>query len=73
MTLRPGLGLGTFEHAGVEEIWAKQGKAQGLATAKQKKEEYLRQRVNNAKEVKMKKRESQSHNGRERGLVDSHL
>ena len=57
MTLHPGLGLGTFEHARVEEVRAKLRKAQGPTTAKQKKEEYLRQLVNNAKEVKRKKRE----------------
>ncbi len=56
VTLQPGLGLGTFEHAGVEEVRAKQSKGRGPTTAKQKKEEYLRQLVNNAKEVKKKKR-----------------
>ncbi len=57
VTLRPGLGLGTFEHVGVEEVRAIPGKARGPATAKQKKEEYLRQLVHNTKEVKKKKRE----------------
>ncbi len=57
VTLRPGLGLGTFEHAGVEEVRAKPRKDQGPVTAKQKKEEYLRQLVNNAKEVKKKRKE----------------
>ncbi len=38
VTLRPGLGLGTFEHAGVEEVHVKFGKVKGPATAKQKKE-----------------------------------
>ncbi len=56
VTLCPGLGLGTFEHAGVEEVQARPGKTQRPATAKQKKEEYLRQLVDNAKEVKRKKK-----------------
>ena len=57
VTLCPGLDLGTFEHAGIEEVRARRGKGQRSATAKQKKEEYLRQLVNNAKEVKRKKKE----------------
>ncbi len=57
VTLRPGLGLGTFKHAGVEEVRARPGKGQGPATAKQKNEEYLRQLVNNTKEVKKKRKE----------------
>ncbi len=55
VTLCPGLSLGTFEHTGVEEVKVKPRKAKGPATAKQKKEEYLRQLVDNAKEVKKKK------------------
>ncbi len=59
VTLRPGLGLGTFEHAGVEEVQARPRKVQRPTTAKQKKGEYLRQLVNNAKEVKRKGKEKQ--------------
>ena len=59
VTLRPGLGLGTFEHAGIEKVWARPGKVRRPTTAKQKKEEYLRQLVNNAKEVKRKGKEKQ--------------
>ncbi len=59
MTLCPGLGLGTFEHAGIEEVQARPGKVRRPTTAKQKKEEYLRQLINNAKEVKRKGKEKQ--------------
>ncbi len=52
ITLRPGLGLGTFEHAGMEEVRAKK---KGPATAKQKKEEYLRQLVANSQSGKKNK------------------
>ncbi len=57
VTLRPDLGLGTFKHAGVEEVRAKWDKGRGPTTTKQKEEEYLRQLVNNAKEAKKKRNE----------------
>ncbi len=57
VTLCPGLRLGTFEHAGVEEVKAKTKKPKGLMTAKQKKEEYMRQLVATSKEEKKRKKE----------------
>ena len=57
VTLRPGLGLGMFEHAKVEKVKAKPKRVKGPTTAKQKKEEYLRQLVANSKEEKRKKEE----------------
>ncbi len=49
ITLCPGLGLGMFEHTSVEEVATKWP---GPVTAKQKKEEYLRQLVVNSKSEK---------------------